>query len=881
MPAKKKTSKDKKTSKAKAKKLTNKKAKSKEKASAPVKKKVTKEKVEKNIPDKEKETKKPEIKIAKKDLFTTEKLEETSLVEEMQSSYLDYAMSVIVSRALPDVRDGLKPVHRRILYAMWNVGLKSSAKFRKSATIVGEVIGKYHPHGDTAVYDSMVRLAQDFSMRYPIVWGQGNFGSMDGDSAAAYRYTEAKLRPIAEELLFDIEKDTVNFNPNFDGSHKEPAVLPAKLPNLLLNGTMGIAVGMATNIPPHNLNELCDGISYLVDNPKATVDDLMEYVKGPDFPTGGIIYDIKEIQKAYATGKGSIVMRGKAEIEESKGGKFKIIISEIPYQVNKANLVEKIALLVRDKKIKDIKDLRDESNKDGVRIVIELKKDAYPKKILNQLYKSTQLQDTFHVNTLALVDGLQPRVLTLKMIFEEYIKHREEVIRRRTQYELDKAKDRAHILEGLVKALKNIDAVINTIKKSKDKEEARKNLMKKFKFTERQAIAILEMRLSQLANLERQKLIDELKEIKKLIAELEGILKSRIKVLNIIKKDLKEIKEKYGDERKTEIVKGAVGEFSVKDLIPNEPTMVIVTKDGYIKRLPTDTFKTQARGGKGVVGLTTKEEDIVEHFFTTTTHSDLLFFTTSGRVFQLKAYEVPQTTRTAKGQALVNFLNLSPHEKVTSVLNLANLGNYKYLVLVTKNGLIKKVDINEITKIRKSGLIAIKLKQGDILWWAKPSTGNDEVILVTFNGMSLRFKEKDIRPMGRAASGVRGIRLKGEDYVVRLDISEKSVEDKNLDLMIVTENGYGKRTSISEYRKQGRGGTGIKTANITAKTGAIVGARLINNKELDQDMIIISEKGQVIRLPLKSVNKLGRATQGVRLMKFKDPKDKVASITLV
>jgi len=810
------------------------------------------------------------------------KIEERSITDEMQDSYLDYAMSVIVSRALPDVRDGLKPVHRRILYAMWDIGLKAGAKFRKSATVVGEVLGKYHPHGDVAVYDSMVRMAQDFSMRYPLVWGQGNFGSMDGDSAAAMRYTEAKLKAIAEEMLLDIDKDTVNFVPNYDGSHQEPLVLPAKLPNLLLNGTMGIAVGMATDIPPHNLGELCDGISYLIDNPKATVEDLMKYVKGPDFPTGGIIYDINEIKRAYATGKGAIVMRAKAEIIEDKGGRFKIIVNEIPYRVNKSTLVEKIASLVQDKKIKDIKDLRDESNKDGVRIVIELKKESYPKKILNQLFKSTPLQETFHVNTLALIDGLQPRVLTLKMILEEYIKHREVVIKRRTEFDLNKAKERAHILEGLVKALKDIDHVISTIKKSKDREEAKINLMKKFKFTEIQSLAILEMKLQQLANLERQKLIDELKEKKKLIEDLASILKSRTKILHIIKKDLTEIKDKYGDERRTEIVKSPVGEFSVKDLIPNEPTMVMVTQDGYIKRLPTDTFKTQSRGGKGVIGLTTKEEDIVEHFFTTTTHSDLLFFTTSGRVFQLKAYEVPQTTRTSKGQALVNFLQLAPHEKVTSVLDLADLSGYKYLVLVTKKGLIKKVDIQEITKVRKSGLIAIKLKSGgDILLWAKPSTGDDEIILVTSGGMSVRFKEKGIRAMGRAAAGVRGIRLKGDDVVVRMDISEKAVKDENLDLLVVMENGFGKRTGIKEYRIQGRGGTGIKTAKINSKTGKIVGARLINNKDLDRDMIIISEKGQVIRMPLKSVSHLGRATQGVRLMRFKEVKDKVASITLI
>ena len=808
-------------------------------------------------------------------------IEERSLVDEMQESYLDYAMSVIVARALPDVCDGLKPVHRRILYAMWDVGLKPSAKFRKSATIVGEVLGKYHPHGDSSVYESMVRMAQDFSMRYPLVWGQGNFGSMDGDRAAAYRYTEAKLKGIAEEMLLDIEKDTVNFIPNFDGSHNEPLVLPSKLPNLLLNGTMGIAVGMATDIPPHNLTELCDGITYLIDNPNANVEDLMKYIKGPDFPTGGIIYDIKEIQRAYATGKGAIVMRAKAEIIEDKSGKFKIIVSEIPYRVNKAELIEKIAELVRDKKIKDIKDLRDESSKEGVRIVIELKKDSYPKKILNQLYKMTALQDTFHVNALALIDGLQPRVLTLKMILEEYVKHREIVIKRRTEFELNKAKERAHILEGLVKALNNIDAVISTIKKSRDKEEAKANLMKKFKFTEIQAQAILEMRLQQLANLERQKLIDELKEIKKLIEELEGILKSRTKILNIIKKDLALLKEKYGDERRTEIIKSPVGEFSVKDLIPNEPTIIVVTRDGYIKRMPPETFKTQARGGKGVMGLTTKEEDIVEHFFTTNTHADLLFFTTSGRVFQLKAFEVPQAARTAKGQALVNFLQLAPHEKVTSVLDLADLTGYKYLVLVTRKGLIKKVDIAEITKVRKSGLIAIKLKSGDILLWAKPSTGADEVVLVTNDGMSVRFPEKGVRPMGRAAAGVRGIRLKGADFVVRMDINEKGIKDANLDLLVVMKNGYGKRSGINSYRLQSRGGTGIKTAKITDKTGKIIGARLINNKDLDRDMIIISEKGQVIRLPLKSVSRLGRATQGVRLMSFKEKGDKVASITLV
>ncbi|MFA5754087.1 MAG: DNA gyrase subunit A, partial [Patescibacteria group bacterium] len=595
-------------------------------------------------------------------------VEEQPIVDEMSKSYLDYAMSVIVSRALPDVRDGLKPVHRRILYAMWNIGLRANGKFRKSATVVGEVLGKYHPHGDSAVYESMVRMAQDFSMRYPLVRGQGNFGSMDGDNAAAMRYTEAKLSAISEEMLLDIERDTVDFIPNFDGSHKEPRVLPSKLPNLLLNGTMGIAVGMATNIPPHNLRELAEAIDHLIENPEASVEDLMQFVKGPDFPTGGMIYDKKEILEAYATGKGGIVLRGKADIEEEKGGGFRIIVSEIPYQVNKADLVEKIADLVKDKKIEGIKALRDESDKDGVRIVMELKKDSYPKKILNSLYKHTSLQTTFHLNMLALVDGIQPKVLTLKMILEEYIKHREEVIRRRTQFDLNKAKDRAHILEGLMIALQHIDEVIKTIKASKDKEVARVNLMKKFKLSERQAIAILEMRLQNLANLEQLKVETELKEKQRLIKELEAILKSVAKIRAIVKDELKALADKYGDDRKTDVISHGVKEFSMEDLVPNEETVVMMTRDGYIKRLEPDTFKVQARGGKGVVGLTTKEEDTVEFMFTSLTHNDVLFFTTKGRVFQLKVYEIPQASRTAKGTPIVNFLQLIGGEQVSSVL---------------------------------------------------------------------------------------------------------------------------------------------------------------------------------------------------------------------
>jgi DNA gyrase subunit A len=811
------------------------------------------------------------------------KVNQRLITDEIQESYLDYAMSVIISRALPDVRDGLKPVHRRILYAMWDIGLKPGAKYRKSATVVGEVLGKYHPHGDVAVYDSMVRMAQDFSMRYPLVNGQGNFGSMDGDSAAAMRYTEAKLAAIAEEMLLDIEKETVNFIPNYDGVHQEPVVMPAKLPNLLLNGTMGIAVGMATNIPPHNLSELCDGIAHLIDNPDVSVDDLMQFVKGPDFPTGGIIYDVNEIKLAYATGKGGIVMRGKAEIIEKKTDHFQIIINEIPYQVNKSSLLEKIALLVQEKKIEGIKDLRDESsNRDGVRIVVDLKKDSYPKKILNQLFKLTQLQETFHINMLALVDGIQPRVLTLKTVFEEYLKHRKEVIRRRTEFELNKAKDRAHILEGLVMALEKIDLIIQTIKKSKDKDEAKINLIKRFKFSDRQAVAILEMKLQQLANLERIKVEEELKEKKKLIKELEAILSSAKRILGLIKDDLKQLKEKYGDERRTQIIAHGVKEFSTEDLIPNEPTIVIITQDGYIKRLPPETFKTQSRGGKGVVGFATKEEDEVAHLFTTNTHADLLFFTNRGRVFQLKAYDVPQSSRTAKGQALVNFLQLSPNEKVSSVLSLADLKDYKYLIMATYQGLMKKVDITDFENVRHSGLIAIKLKGNDILGWTRPSTGNDEIIITSANGQAIRFKEKQIRSMGRAAAGVRGIRLKKDDSVVDMDVIENGVKIDNLQLLTVMAHGFGKRSNLKLYRIQGRGGSGIKTAKITPKTGQIIAAKVINAKDIEgRDLIIISAHGQVIRLPFKSVSVTGRATQGVRLMRFKEEKDNVTNVTFV
>jgi len=802
------------------------------------------------------------------------------IVDEMKSCYLDYAMSVIVSRALPDVRDGLKPVHRRILYAMWSIGLKPSAKFRKSATVVGEVLGKYHPHGDTAVYDSMVRMAQDFSMRYPLVRGQGNFGSMDGDSAAAMRYTEAKLAGISEELLFNIEKDTVDFIPNFDGSQNEPRVFPAKLPQLLLNGTMGIAVGMSTNIPPHNLNELVNAITCLIEKPESTIDDLCEFVTGPDFPTGGIIYDKNDIKTAYKTGRGGVVIRGRAEIEELKGDKFRIIISEIPYQVNKANLVEKIADLVKNKKLEGIKDMRDESDREKkVRIVIELKKDAYPKKILNSLYKQTQLQETFHFNMLALIDGIQPKVLNLKAILEEYIKHREECVKRRTQFELDKAKDRAHILEGLMVALNNIDAVIKVIKESKDKEAAKVSLMKKFKLSERQTIAILEMRLQNLANLEKLRIESELADKLKLIKELEAILKSTTRIRNIIKDEIKGLAAKYGDERRTQVIPHGVKNFSVEDLVPNEETVIMMTRDGYIKRLPPDTFKVQSRGGKGVIGLTTKEEDMIDSMFTTTTHTDLLFFTTKGRVFQLKAYEVPQAGRTAKGTPIVNFLQLLGEEKVTSILPLDKMAKANYLFFATEKGLVKKVKLEAFSNVRRSGLIAIKIKGEDKLIWAKPTIGDDEIQLITANGQAIRFKEEDVRDMGRNASGVHGVRLKKDDVVVGMGIIAKEKRNKYQALTIM-ENGFGKRTELKLYKVQGRGGSGIRTAKVTDKTGKIVNAFVVNAEYmLDKDVIIISEKGQVIRMSFKSVNALGRDTQGVKLMRFKEPDDKVACVT--
>ena len=804
-----------------------------------------------------------------------------SIEQEMQESYLDYAMSVIVARALPDVRDGLKPVHRRILYAMSELGLRSNVKFRKSAAVVGEVLAKYHPHGDVAVYDSMVRMAQEFAMRYPLIDGQGNFGSMDGDAPAAMRYTEARMMALSEEMLSDLDKETVDWMDNYDATKQEPRVLPAKAPNLLLNGTLGIAVGMATNIPPHNLGEIVDATLKLIEEPQATTEDLLEFVKGPDFPTGGFIYDWNTIKQVYATGKGPVVMRGKTEIVEEKG-LHKILITEIPYQVNKATLLEKFAELVKEKRIEGVKDMRDESDKDGVRIVVELKKEGLPNKILNQLFKFSQLQETFHVNMLALVDGIEPQVLNLKNMLEYYIKHRQQVITRRTQFDLTKAKDRAHILEGLKKALDHIDAIIATIKKSETAEEAHKALMSKFKLSDKQASAILAMQLRALAGLERKKIDDELKDKRKLIAELEDLLKSEKKIRNVIKTELTELKDKYSNPRRTQLVKQPIGEFKAEDLIPEEQAMVIITKSGYVKRLPPDTYKTQGRGGKGVIGITTKEEDVVEWLKTTNTHDDILFFTTKGRVFATKVYELPEGSRTARGQALVNFLELPNGENVSSILTISKKTSAKYLVLATKKGLIKKTPIEEFAKVRRSGLIAINIKTGDELMWVRASTGEDEVIFSTTNGQAIRFDEKDARPMGRTASGVKGMRLKKDDSLISMDLVNKSGGKDSVDnmqLLIVTENGLGKKTDLKFYKKQHRSGSGIKTLKVTPKTGRIVSSHIVNKSE-EHDLVVISKLGQTLRTPLGKISTLGRATQGVRIMTL-DAGDKVATTTII
>lgn len=809
------------------------------------------------------------------------KLIPQGLSAEIQKSYLDYAMSVIVSRALPDVRDGMKPVARRVLYSMWRQGLRSTAKFRKSANVVGDVMAKYHPHGDASIYDALARLVQDFSLRYPLIDGQGNWGSLDGDAPAAMRYTETKLAKVSDEMLSDIEKETVNFTDNYDGTRQEPVVLPSRLPQFLLNGTIGIAVGMATNVPPHNLTELCQALIHLIDNENATVEDLMQFIKGPDFPTGGAIYNKKEILQAYATGKGSIVSRAVANIEEEKGGS-RIIVTEIPYLVNKANLITRIAEGVKSDRLQGIRDLRDESDKDGVRIVVELKRDAYPKKVLNQLFSVTDLQKTFHVNMLALVDGgKQPKVLTLKDVLAEHIKHRHEVVVRRIQFDLTRAKERAHILEGLKKALDYIDKVIATIKKSKTKELAHVNLRQAFGLSDAQATAILEMRLQTLAGLERQKVEDELKEKRALIKELEGILKDKKKVLKIIKDDYQALITAYGDERRTRVFASAVGEFSQEDLVPDEPTVVTITRGGYIKRLAIDTYHVQRRGGKGVKGMTTKEEDVVVQFLATTTHKELLFFTNRGRIFSTKSYEIPATTRTAKGQAIQNFLELGPEEKVTALLALpAKEEQGQYIVMATRQGVIKKTALQDFQNIRRSGLKAMNLHESDALEWAEVSSGKDEIMIVSRQGQAIRFAEKDVRPMGRTAAGVISMRLKKNDEVTAMHvIGVGTAKDK--EILVIMENGLGKRTALKQYRAQRRGGSGIKTAKLTSKTGVIVNAAILEQAAVaETDVLIISQKGIVIRVAAGSISQQGRATQGVRVMRATGDTGKVATFTI-
>jgi DNA gyrase subunit A len=797
------------------------------------------------------------------------------IVTEMEESYLSYAMSVIVARALPDARDGLKPVHRRILYAMHEAGLRSNAKFKKCANVVGDVLGKYHPHGDSSVYEALVRMAQDFSMRYPLVHGQGNFGSIDGDGAAAYRYTESKMAKITEEMMQDIEKNTVDFSPNYDASRKEPNVLPAKIPNLLLNGTVGIAVGMATNIPPHNLHELINAVMYLLDNPDATVEDLLKFVQGPDFPTGGIVYDKEVIKQAYLTGRGSVMMRGKAEIEETTNGRFHIRISEIPYQVNKSTMIEKMAALVNDKIIVGISDIRDESDREGIRVIIELKKDAYPQKILNQLYKHTDLQSSFSYNMIALADGLQPRLMNLQELLAIFIEHRRVVITRRITFERDRAKERAHILEGLTIALDNIDEVIATIKKSQAREDARENLMKKFKLSELQANAILDMRLQTLAGLERKKIEDELKVTKQFIKECEEILGDKKKIDAVFKGELADIKKAYGDDRRTAVVPNAAGEFSAKDTIPNAPMMVTLTRSGYVKRLSPLQFRAQHRGGKGIKGADVKEDDEVLSLLHVMNHDDLLFFTNTGRVFQMPAYELPQAGRIARGQAIVNILQLKPDERITAMLK-ADLSNVKYLMMVTDQGTVKRTDVSEFQNIRRSGLIAQKLPPGEDLRWVVTTDGKNEILIVSKKGKAIRFKEDDVRPMGRAAAGVYGIRLAAGDRVVEAGCIREARISK---LLVVMENGLGKMSPVTEYRFQGRGGSGVKAAQLTARTGDIVGA-VVLEEGAQGDLLCISKQGQAIRMGLGDIPSRGRATQGVIVMRL-DGGDKVASMSVV
>jgi DNA gyrase subunit A len=793
----------------------------------------------------------------------------------MEDSYLRYSMSVIIDRALPDVRDGLKPVHRRIMYSMNEDGLRSSARHRKSANVVGAVMGKYHPHGDSSIYDALVRMAQSWSMRYMLVNGQGNFGSMDGDPPAAMRYTEAKMARLADELLADIDKETVDFRDNYDGTTSEPTVLPAKLPNLLLNGQLGIAVGMATNIPPHNLSEVIDATVHQIDHPDATLDDLLVHIKGPDFPTGGIVYGKDSIRSAYGTGRGGVVVRGVAEIAETKKGRHQIIITEIPYALNKESLVVKIADLVKEKKINGIADIRDESARGNVRIVIDLKKDAYPKKLLNQLYKLTPLQTSFHYNMMALVDGIQPRVLGLQDILQEHIKHRQVVVRRRTEFELRKAKERAHILEGLKIALDHIDEVIKTIRASQTSEEAQVNLIKQFGLSEIQAKAILAMQLRTLTGLERDKIENELAELRKLIAELESILADEQKILNIVKDELLQLKKQYGDERRTRVVPSELDKMSDEDLVPDEQVVVTLTSANYIKRSQIAEYKKQGRGGKGRRGMTTREEDVIEHVVNASTHDFLLFFTNKGRVFRLKTYEVPAAGLNAKGVAIVNLLQLQPEEMVSAVINVSKQEKTAVnLMMCTVRGVVKKTPFEQYRNVRSNGLITINLDEGDELKWIRMTDGNNEVVISTSQGQAIRFHEKDVRPMGRVSRGVRGIRLRPSDNVIGMDIVEEGSS-----IFVISKAGYGKRTKVAQFTPHARGGVGIRSAVVNSKTGNLVGVKSLGGDE-SQEVIIVSSQGQTIRLGLKDIPELGRATQGVRIMRL-NGNDEVVSLALV
>lgn len=788
-------------------------------------------------------------------------VKEVNISETMRTSFLDYAMSVIVSRALPDVRDGLKPVHRRILYAMYDLGITADKPYKKSARIVGDVIGKYHPHGDQAVYETMVRMAQDFNYRYPLVDGHGNFGSVDGDSAAAMRYTESRMSRIAMELLRDINKETIDFQPNYDGEEKEPVVLPSRFPNLLVNGTQGIAVGMATNVPPHQLGEVIDGLLALSKNPDITVAELMEYIPGPDFPTAGLILGRSGIRKAYETGRGSITIRARAQIEQEKSGKESIIITEIPYQVNKARLIERIAELVREKKIEGITDLRDESDRRGMRIVIELRRDANAKVILNNLYKQTALQTNFSINMLALVDG-EPKVLNLKDILRHYLDHQRVVIRRRTEYELRKAEARAHILEGLRIALDHIDAVINLIRSSRTTDIARQGLMERFGLTEKQAQAILDMRLQRLTGLEREKIEEEYQGLVKLIAELKSVLADEEKILEIIRKELTEIKERFNDERRTEIVAEAAEDFEDEDLIPRENIVITLTHNGYIKRLPVSTYRTQHRGGRGIQGMGTNEDDFVEHLVTTCTHDTILFFTNKGKVYKIKGYQIPEFSRTAKGIPIVNLLDFDKNESVSAVIPVEKLVEDWYLFFATKNGICKRSLFKEFANIRNNGLIALHLREGDELISVRLTNGNKHIIIGTKKGMLIRFHETDVRPMGRPATGVKGISLNPDDEVIGMDVLEEDSE-----VLVVTEHGYGKRTKAEEYRIQGRGGKGIKTCNITSKNGNLVAMKAVTG---DEDLMLITTRGLLIRIAVSDISVMGRNTQGVKLIRLGD-----------